>query len=67
MANLDPATFRTKMTAYLNRAFDVKDIADYYPEKTASPHYKRLLQRAWAYIDKELAHVQSTTDDTAVE
>jgi len=64
LANLEPAEFRSKMTAYLNRAFEIKDIADYYPEKTASPHYKRLLQRAWAYIDKELAHAQSNTVDT---
>jgi hypothetical protein len=59
LANLEPAAFRTKMTAYINKAFELKDIADYYPEKTASPHYKRLLQRAWSFIDKELAHVQS--------
>jgi hypothetical protein len=64
LANLEPAAFRNKMTAYLNKAFELKDIADYYPEKTASPHYKRLLQRAWAFIDKELAHVQSKTLDT---
>ena len=59
LANLDPAAFRAKMTAYINKAFELKDIADYYPEKTASPHYKRLLQRAWNFIDKELAHIQS--------
>ena len=65
LAHLDPAAFRTKMTAYLNRAFEVKHIADLYPEKTASPHYKRLLQRAWDFINKELAHVKSV--DTAAE
>jgi len=65
LANLDTAAFRTKMTAYLNKAFEVKHIADLYPEKTDSPHYKRLLQRAWAYIDKEVAHVKSKSVDTA--
>jgi len=64
LANLDPAAFRTKMTAYLNRAFEVKQIADIYPEKTDNPHYKRLLQRAWDFINKELAHVKSKTVDT---
>ena len=67
LANLEPAAFRTKMTAYINKVFELKDIADYYPEKTASPHYKRLLQRAWAFIEKELAHVKSQTVDTAAE
>jgi len=67
LANLEPAAFRTKMTAYINKAFELKDIADYYPEKTASPHYKRLLQRAWAFIEKELAHIKSQTVDTAAE
>jgi len=67
LANLEPAAFRTKMTAYINKAFELKDIADYYPEKTASPHYKRLLQRAWAFIEKELAHIRSQTVDTAAE
>jgi len=64
LANLEPAAFRTKMSAYINKAFELKDIADYYPEKTASPHYKRLLQRAWTFIEKELAHVKSKTVDT---
>ena len=67
LSNLEPAAFRTKMTAYLNKAFELKDIADYYPEKTASPHYKRLLQRAWAFIEKELAHIKSNTIDTQGE
>ena len=67
LAHLDPAAFRTKMTAYLNRAFEVKHIADMYPEKTDSPHYKRLLQRAWDFINKELAHVKSKSVDTAAE
>ena len=64
LAHLDTAAFRNKMTAYLNRAFELKDIADYYPEQTASPHYKRLLQRAWAFIEKELAHIKSKSIDT---
>ena len=67
LAHLDPQAFRTKMTAYLNRAFEVKHIADIYPEKTASPHYKRLLQRAWDFINKELAHIKSKSVDTAAE
>jgi len=67
LVNLDTVAFRTKMTAYLNKAFEVKHIADLYPEKTDSPHYKRLLQRAWAYIDKEVAHVKSKSVDTAAE
>jgi len=66
LAKLDPQSFNTKMTAYLNKAFELKDIADYYPEKTASPHYRRLLQRAWDFINKELAHIKSSqTVDTA--
>ena len=67
LANLEPAEFRTRMTAYLNKAFDLKNIADYYPEQTASPHYKRLLQRAWAFIEKELAHIRSQSVDTQAE
>ena len=67
LAHLDPAAFRTKMTAYLNRAFEVKHIADMYPEQTDSPHYRRLLQRAWDFINKELAHVKSKSVDTAAE
>jgi len=67
LANLDPAAFRTKMTAYLNRAFEVKQIADIYPEKTDNPHYRRLLQRAWDFINKELAHVKSKSVDTTAE
>jgi len=59
LVNLDPTAFRTKMTAYLNKAFEIKHIADLYPEKTDSPHYKRLLQRAWDFINKELTHVKS--------
>ena len=65
LANLDPTAFRPKMTAYLNRAFEVKHIADIYPEKMDSPHYKRLLQRAWDFINKELAHIKSKSVDTA--
>jgi len=67
LANLDPAAFRTKMTAYLNRAFEVKQIADIYPEKTDNPHYRRLLQRAWDFINKELAHIKSKSVDTTAE
>ena len=67
LAHLDTAAFRTKMTAYLNRAFEVKHIADIYPEGTDNPHYKRLLQRAWDFINKELAHVKSKSVDTAEE
>jgi len=65
LSTLDSTSFRTKMTAYLNRAFELKDIADYYPEKTANAHYRRLLQRAWDFINKELAHVKSQSSDTA--
>jgi hypothetical protein len=59
LAHLDPKVFKNKMTAYINKTFELKDIADYYPEKTANPHYQRLLKRAWTFIDKELAHIQS--------
>ena len=64
LSTMDAASFRTRMTANLNRAFELKDIADYYPEKTASPHYRRLLQRAWDFINKELAHIKSKSVDT---
>lgn len=59
LAHLDATTFRKRITVYLKKAFELKNIADYYPEQTANPHYKRLLQRAWAFIDKELAYIKS--------
>ncbi len=43
----------------LKKAFEDNRIADLFPEKAKSKDYQRLVKRAYDFINKELAHVQS--------
>lgn len=50
-------SFNKAMIAVRN-LFTTYKIADIYPEKTASPDYKRLFKRAADFAEKEIAHVK---------
>ena len=59
-SKLEPDQVRPKIMKDLKTLLDQNRISELFPEKEKSPQYKRLLKRAVDFINKELAHVQST-------
>ena len=56
----DPAEMKPRLMRDLKKLLDMKHISDLFPEKEQSKDYKRLIKRAVDFIDKEVAHLQST-------
>lgn len=55
-AKLPKPQLRAKVMQEFNRALLSKEIAEFFPERTASRDYKRLVKRGVDFIDKEIAH-----------
>lgn len=58
-ADTDSASIKGQLTKDLNKLFNRFSIAQFFPEKTASADYKRLIKRAYDFMDKEMAYVEA--------
>ncbi len=56
---LPGANGKASIESGLKKSLEDNRIADLFPEKTKSKSYQRLIKRAYDFINKELAHVQS--------
>lgn len=54
----DSADIKSQLTKDLNKLLNRYSISQYFPEKTASPDYKRLIKRAYDFMEKEMAYVE---------
>ena len=61
---VEPHLLRQQLTRDFNNLLIKYEIADLFPEKTKSPAYKRLIKRAYDFIQKEMAHIESLPDTT---
>lgn len=57
-----PNLLRQQATRDFNNLLVKYEIADLFPEKTRSPAYQRLVKRAYDFMQKEMAHVESELD-----
>lgn len=63
-AVLEPNQLRPRLVHDLNQLLNKYEIVDLFPEKTASPDYKRLMKRAYDFIKKEMDHYEAQSGTT---
>jgi hypothetical protein len=56
---LDAGSIKKQLSTDFKNLLNKYEIADIFPEKTQSPDYKRLVKRAYDFMQKEMAHVES--------
>lgn len=56
---LDASEIKPQLTTDFKNLLNKYEIADIFPEKTQSPDYKRLVKRAYDFMQKEMAYVES--------
>ncbi len=56
---LDASEIKPQLTTDFNNLLNKYEIADIFPEKTKSPDYKRLVKRAYDFMQKEMTHIES--------
>jgi hypothetical protein len=63
-ATTEVSQLRPRIVHDLKQLLVKYEIADLFPEGTASPDYKRLLKRAYDFIKKEMAHFENNSGTT---
>jgi hypothetical protein len=63
-ATIEPAQLRPRLVHDFQQLLHKYEIADLFPERTASPDYKRLMKRAYDFIKKEMDHHESQSGTT---
>jgi hypothetical protein len=61
---VEPHLLRRQLMHDFNNLLVKYEIADLFPERTASKDYKRLVKRAYDFIQKEMTHIESQPDTT---
>ena len=61
---VDSHLLRRQLMHDFNNLLLKYEIADLFPERTASKDYKRLVKRAYDFIQKEMSHIESQPDTT---
>jgi hypothetical protein len=56
---LDAKDIKKQLSTDFKNLLNKYEIADIFPEKTQSSDYKRLVKRAYDFMQKEMAHVES--------
>lgn len=56
---LDAGSIKQQLSTDFKNLLNKYEIADIFPEKTQSSDYKRLVKRAYDFMQKEMAHVES--------
>jgi hypothetical protein len=56
---VEPHLLKAQATRDFNNLLVKYEIADLFPEKTRSPAYQRLVKRAYDFMQKEMAHIES--------
>ena len=56
--NLEPSEIKPQLSTDFKNLLTKYEIADLFPEKTKSPDYKRLVKRAYDFMDKELSNLE---------
>ena len=56
---LDAGAIKQQLSTDFKNLLNKYEIADIFPEKTQSSDYKRLVKRAYDFMQKEMAHVES--------
>lgn len=60
-----PHLIKRQLSRDFNNLLVKYEIADLFPEKTASKDYKRLIKRAYDFMQKEVSHFESTLAQTS--
>ena len=63
-AAVEPHLLRRQLMHDFNNLLVKYEIADLFPEKTQSKDYKRLVKRAYDFIQKEMSHIESQPGTT---
>jgi hypothetical protein len=58
-AKLDASEIKSQLTTDFKNLLVKFEIAELFPEKTKSSDYKRLVKRAYDFMQKEIAHVEA--------
>lgn len=58
-AKLAPDQIKPQLTKDFNNMLVKMEIADIFPERTKSSDYKRLVKRAYDFMQKEMTHIES--------
>ena len=61
---VEPQLLKRQLTRDFNNLLLKYEIADLFPERTASPAYKRLVKRAYDFMQKEMAYIESLPNTT---
>ena len=59
---LDAKDIKKKLSSDFNNLLVKFEIADLFPERTQSKDYKRLVKRAYDFMQKEINHIESQPD-----
>ena len=62
-AKLDPSEIKKQLSIDFKNLLVKFEIADLFPEKTQSVDYRRLIKRAYSFMQKELHHIEASPDN----
>lgn len=61
---VEPQLIKRQLSRDFSNLLTKYEIADLFPEKTASKDYKRLVKRAYDFMQKEISHIESALEKT---